>query len=85
MSEILDTYVARQPVLDAHQRTIGYELLFRASMEADSAEYDDAEQAISEVIVSCFASLAEDEDMNGTLGLVKISHRFLHSDFWWIS
>lgn len=80
MSEALHTYVARQPVLDARQRTIGYELLFRASQEADSAQYESAERATSEVILSCFASLAEDEDMNGALGFVKISHTFLHSD-----
>jgi EAL and modified HD-GYP domain-containing signal transduction protein len=80
LSQVLDTYVARQPVLDARQRTIGYELLFRASLEADSAEYDDAEQATFEVIVSCFASLAEDADLNGTLGFVKVTHWFLHSD-----
>jgi EAL and modified HD-GYP domain-containing signal transduction protein len=80
LSQLLDNYVAHQPVLDVRQRTIGYELLFRDSLDADNPEYDEEERSISEAIVSGLGSLAEDEDMNRTLGFVKISHRFLHSD-----
>jgi c-di-GMP-related signal transduction protein len=80
LSQVLDTYVARAPVLDVRQRTIGYGLLFPASLHADWTEYGEAERAISEAIVRCLVSLAEDEDMNGTLGFVEIPHWFLHSD-----
>ena len=44
------------------------------------SEYLDGVEATAEVIVSSFASLAENESLNGALGFVKISQWFFNSD-----
>ncbi|WP_027177990.1 EAL and HDOD domain-containing protein [Maridesulfovibrio bastinii] len=53
-------FVARQPVFDVEQNIWGYELLFRNSGAAGTAEIDDEDEATSQVIADGFGLVQED-------------------------
>ena len=48
-------FVARQPIYDANHKIWGYELFFRPSGEATSADIQDPESATASVIVDGFS------------------------------
>ncbi len=70
--------VARQPILDAELRVVGYELLFRAP-GARTAEVVDAEHATSSVIVDSFMEIGIDELVGEHLAYLNVSRDFLMS------
>ena len=47
-------FLGRQPILDASQAVIGYELLFRARAEDESAHFESAACATAQVICTAF-------------------------------
>jgi EAL and modified HD-GYP domain-containing signal transduction protein len=51
----IPTFFARQPVFDIRQQVWGYELLFRDSEDAESAEMTDMHQATLDVAADAFA------------------------------
>jgi len=68
--------VARQPILDAELRVVGYELLFRAP-GARTAQVVDAEAATSSVIVDSFMEIGLDELVGEHLAYLNVSRDFL--------
>jgi EAL and modified HD-GYP domain-containing signal transduction protein len=70
--------VARQPILDAQLRVVGYELLFRAP-GARTAQVVDAEAATSSVIVDSFMEIGLDEIVGEHLAYLNVSRDFLMS------
>jgi len=49
-----DVFVARQPIFDRKQHVWGYELLFRASAQAQTAQMADSDMATTQVIADGF-------------------------------
>jgi EAL and modified HD-GYP domain-containing signal transduction protein len=68
--------VARQPILDAELRVVGYELLFRTP-GARSAQVVDAEHATSSVIVDSFMEIGLDELVGEHMAYLNVSRDFL--------
>jgi hypothetical protein len=50
----LDSFIARQPIFDDHQKVYGYELLFRSSLD-NVFRSSDPDQATSKVLTDSFS------------------------------
>ena len=48
----IDTYIGRQPIFDASKRTRAYELLYRGSATAESADFTDEHVATLHVVAN---------------------------------
>ncbi len=76
-----DTYLARQPIVDGKHSLIGYELLFRASAPADSANLDDTYRAGLNVMTSALCDMGTDWLLKGKLAFINMDHATLMSEF----
>lgn len=71
-------YLGRQPILDRHRRTYGYELLFRDGKE-NSAFFADPDDATRCLIERTLLEWGIDHVLHGRLGFVNIGSGFLLS------
>jgi EAL and modified HD-GYP domain-containing signal transduction protein len=76
-----DTYLARQPIVDGKHNLIGYELLFRASSDADSAEIEDGYRAGLNVMASTLFDMGTEWLLKGKLAFINMDHPTLMSEF----
>lgn len=76
-----DTFLARQPIVDGKHTLIGYELLFRSSQHATSANLVDGYQAGLNVMASTLFEMGTDWLLKGKLAFINMDHRTLMSDF----
>ena len=72
-------YLGRQPILDAKQATVAYELLFRGGNTADSNVTDDL-LASANVIINTISQFGIEHVLGGHLGFLNVSHQLLMSD-----
>lgn len=77
----VDALVGRQPIFNRKLRVIGYELLFRHSREAVTAEFDDADRAVSNVIVNSFMEIGLKRMVGEKLAFINMSRRFFAGDY----
>lgn len=75
-----ETFLARQPIVDAAHRLFAYELLFRQSMAAVSAQISSQLQAGVEVISNTLC-LGPDWLLQGRLAFINLDEATLMSDF----
>lgn len=75
-----ETFLARQPIVDAEHRLFAYELLFRQSMAAVSAQITSQLQAGIEVISNTLC-LGPDWLLQGKLAFINLDEATLMSDF----
>ena len=71
-----DAFIARQPILDAASRVIGYELLFRASDAADCFS-GSPEVASARVIADALGSFGLDVMTHGRLAFINLTRNVL--------
>ena len=71
-------YLGRQPVLDRHRRTYGYELLFRQGRE-NAAFFDDPDDATRCLVERTLLEWGLDHVLNGRVGFVNVGAGFLVS------
>jgi EAL and modified HD-GYP domain-containing signal transduction protein len=76
----METFLARQPIVDAEHRLFAYELLFRQSMASVSAQITSQLQAGVEVISSTLC-LGPDWLLQGRLAFINLDEATLMSDF----
>lgn len=76
-----DTFLARQPIVDGKHNLIGYELLFRASAQADSAHLDDGYRAGLNVMASTLFDMGTEWLLKGKLAFINMDHPTLMSEF----
>jgi EAL and modified HD-GYP domain-containing signal transduction protein len=72
--------VARQPICDTSQRTIGYELLYRHSRE-NFATIRNPDQATAHVVVNSFLEIGLDRMVGSSLAFINVTRDFILSDF----
>jgi c-di-GMP-related signal transduction protein len=70
-------FVARQPILTRGRRVFGYELLFRSSVEADTAAGLPSEQASARVITDAVLSFGLDALTQGRRAFINVSRQIL--------
>jgi len=75
-----ETFLARQPIVDAEHRLFAYELLFRQSMASVSAQISSQLQAGVEVISNTLC-LGPDWLLEGKLAFINLDEATLMSDF----
>lgn len=70
-------FVGRQPILDAHERTVGYELLFRDGEDAQHAHVVDANTASAQVLTHALGEVGLTELVGDKLAFVNLPRHFL--------
>lgn len=73
-------FVGRQPIVDRDQRVVGYEILYRASADAQSAVIEDPSQAALQVMANTFATLGPDAVLGDGRGFFNVNREVLLSD-----
>jgi len=71
-----EVLVARQPICAANQKTLGYELLFRSSLE-NRAIIDDPDLATAQVIVNSFMEIGLDKIVGPSLAFINVTREFI--------
>lgn len=72
-------YLGRQPIVDANQQLVAYELLFRSS-HANVARVNDDVMATTAVIRHAFVDLGVGEVLGDRLGFINVSETLLMDD-----
>lgn len=74
-----NVFVGRQPILDRRGQLVAYELLFRASAQAQSAVFADQAVACTRVLVSTFMSMGIDAVLGPHRGFINVTELVLES------
>lgn len=74
-------YIGRQPILDAKQSIIGYELLFRHNSAADSAVFEDDLKACTSVLTNTIGDMDMEWLLGDRLAFINVSDKALESEF----
>lgn len=79
---MMDIFVARQPIFDAREQVVGYELLYRGNGEAQHAAGANPHAMSTQVLVNAFLGIGIRE-MTGTApGFVNFTREQLLDDLW---
>ena len=78
MSDGMEVFVARQPILNIHEQIVGYELLYRNKQENQFPNVD-SDIATVDVLVNSFLSIGIDEVAQGKPVFVNFSGNLLLS------
>lgn len=73
-------FIARQPILNLQQQIVAYELLFRDSAEASSANIQDDLQASVRVLVNTLSDIGAQWLLNDKLAFVMVGPDILHNE-----
>ncbi|HKK52519.1 MAG TPA: EAL domain-containing protein [Myxococcota bacterium] len=73
-------FVGRQPIVDRERRVVAYELLFRASRDAQVAVFEEGGRAAVRVMVNTFASLGMDAVLGRARGFFNVNRDVLLSE-----
>lgn len=77
MSQLLDIFVARQPVFDRNLSVYGYELLFRANTEENQAVILGGDEASAHVMMSAFGDMGLSDVVGDALAFVNFTEGLL--------
>ena len=77
MSQLLDIFVARQPVFDRNLAVYGYELLFRANTEENQAVILGGDEASAQVMMSAFGDMGLNDVVGDALAFVNFTEGLL--------
>ncbi len=75
--QLSDIFVARQPIFDAKRRMMAYELLYRGSADADTADGVAAPGRSSSIIVDAVLGIGLDTMTGGRTAFINFSERML--------
>lgn len=76
----MNIFVARQPILDRDGKLVGYELLYRTSLEQNWASGADARTMSSDVIIHSVLNMGLERITGGLTAFVNITSDMLVSD-----
>lgn len=74
-------FIGRQPILDAKQQIIAYELLFRHSATATDAVIEDDLRSCARVLVNTMSDMGAQWLLGDKLAFINVSEKLLHSEF----
>lgn len=74
-------FIGRQPIMDAKQHIIGYELLFRHSGDAQTAVFEDELKACSSVLVNTMGDMDVQWLLGDKLAFINVNEDMLMSQF----
>jgi len=73
-------FIGRQPIMDAKQQIIGYELFFRHNADAQSASYEDEFKACSTVLVNTIGGMDMQWLLGDKLAFINVNEEMLKSE-----
>jgi EAL and modified HD-GYP domain-containing signal transduction protein len=73
-----DAFLTRQPIIDAQEVLIGYELQFRSS--SDSTHTDDGRSAAAALVCAAYAELGVRSALGNNRAFICVTPDFLHDD-----
>lgn len=76
-----DVFVGRQPIYDRRLGVVGYELLFRAGGQAESAEFADPDQASTQVILNTFVEIGLEQLVGDKPAFLNLTRSFLLGEY----
>jgi len=76
-----EAFLARQPIVDPQHKLLGYELLFRQSQHANSADLADIGSATLHVIVNTLCDMDTKWLLQGKLAFINMEEELLIGDF----
>ena len=77
---MLDVFVGRQPIYNQNLEVFAYELLFRTS-KTNRAEFKDADQATSQVILNTFMEIGLDNIVGEKLAFINLTRSFVLGNY----
>jgi EAL and modified HD-GYP domain-containing signal transduction protein len=72
--------IGRQPILDAQEKIIAFELLFRSKKSISSAKFDCATQASSQVMFNTISSVGVEKLLGNHRGFINVDSELFMSD-----
>ncbi len=75
------TFIGRQPIMDSKQQIVGYELFFRHSADAQSAEIVDDFKACANVLMSTVGQMDIQWLLGDKLAFINVNQEMLMSEF----
>ncbi|OFZ70286.1 MAG: diguanylate phosphodiesterase [Betaproteobacteria bacterium RBG_16_58_11] len=73
--------MGRQPILDAQQKIIGYELLFRSNSTDNAARIEDDFSAGAQVLINTLSNMGTEWLMGDKLAFLNVTEAMLTSEF----
>jgi EAL and modified HD-GYP domain-containing signal transduction protein len=80
MEQRLNYFIGRQPILNGQREIIGFELLFRAAGDHQTALYSDQTQAAASVITSMLSDFGLQDVLGDKYGFINITEEMLNSE-----
>lgn len=74
-------YIGRQPIVDAQQKIIGYELLFRSNAEENCANFSDDFNAGAQVLINTLSNMGTGWLLNDKNAFLNVNASMLNSEF----
>lgn len=81
MSEVPNAFIGRQPIVDRAQAIVGYEMLFRASAEADTANIGDSMAADANVLVNTFTNMGAESLVGNKLAFINVEKELIAGNY----
>lgn len=76
-----EVFIGRQPIVDAQQKIIGYELLFRSNAQDNSAQIDDDFNAGAQVLINTLSNMGTEWLMGDKVAFINVTEAMLTSEF----
>ncbi len=81
MTAEANAFIGRQPIVDRNQAIIGYEMLFRGSAEAESANIDDAMSADANVLVNTFTNMGRECLVGNKIAFINVDKELIAGNY----
>ncbi|MBI3149232.1 MAG: EAL domain-containing protein [Betaproteobacteria bacterium] len=81
MSEAPNAFIGRQPIVDRTQAIVGYEMLFRASAEAQTASIERALDADVSVLVNTFTNMGRESLVGNKLAFINVEKELIEGNY----
>jgi len=77
----VQTFIARQPIFDQHQKAYAYELLYRSGQQNNFCDHVDLNQASSKVIADCCSLLGTENITSGKKAFINVTRNVLLNEY----
>ena len=74
-------FIGRQPIVDAQQKIMGYELLFRSNAEQNSAHFSDDFSAGAQVLINTLSNMGTGWLLGDKIAFLNVNTEMLNSEF----
>jgi EAL and modified HD-GYP domain-containing signal transduction protein len=77
----MESYIARQPILNIEKNILGYELLFRSASHQDSAKFSNEGEAGTAVLANMLSNFGQEWLLGGQTAFINVGDMTLYGEF----